>query len=380
MKNKEYSVGILTFHASHNAGSMLQAFALKYFLEQLFQFKIEFINFSNNEQKDLYSIFPDIKKPKHIIRNTLYLLNYSVLKRHFTGYENFKAEYMDIKNPIMSEIKELKLLNNSYDIVISGGDQIWNTSCTDGDDAYFLNFLHGPRKISYSASMGATNILDKSEKEKKKYRNYLEKFYMISVRERNAKLWLEELLPDKNISIQPDPTLLLSDEVWSSLVKNTIIKEPYIFLYSMAFNKEICELVKIISIKYDMPVYVMDAKAWIKKRLNKYKFRLTKESGPLVFLNLMKNASLIITNSLHGTMFSALFEKCFWSMKSYVHNDNDDRATFLLEQLGLEQRFIETDKFDIDLAYTEVDYKMARKKISLLKEEAIEFLTNAITM
>ena len=47
-------VGIITFHASHNCGSMLQAFAIQTVIEEI-GYQSEIINFSNYGQQQLYS-------------------------------------------------------------------------------------------------------------------------------------------------------------------------------------------------------------------------------------------------------------------------------------------------------------------------------------
>ena len=53
-------VGILTFHASHNYGSMLQAFALQQILKKL-QYTPKIINLRTEKQKQMYSYFFDRK-------------------------------------------------------------------------------------------------------------------------------------------------------------------------------------------------------------------------------------------------------------------------------------------------------------------------------
>ncbi len=44
-------IGMMTFHASHNNGSMLQALALQHVLEDRFHQQTELIDFSNRGQR-----------------------------------------------------------------------------------------------------------------------------------------------------------------------------------------------------------------------------------------------------------------------------------------------------------------------------------------
>ena len=67
MKNK---IGILTYHAAHNYGSMLQAFALQSFLEQR-GFNVRILNLRKSIQKKVYAQTLDIKHPKSFIYRLL---------------------------------------------------------------------------------------------------------------------------------------------------------------------------------------------------------------------------------------------------------------------------------------------------------------------
>ena len=48
-------IGILTFQASHNCGSMLQAFALQYVISHKFHHECELINYANSASCMVYS-------------------------------------------------------------------------------------------------------------------------------------------------------------------------------------------------------------------------------------------------------------------------------------------------------------------------------------
>lgn len=68
-KELRMRIGIITFHASLNCGSMLQAFALQEILEKKYHVDVEVINYSNWGQRnyyanwDLYSMQPALIKP-----------------------------------------------------------------------------------------------------------------------------------------------------------------------------------------------------------------------------------------------------------------------------------------------------------------------------
>ena len=59
-------IGIITFHSSHNCGSMLQAYALQTVLEKRYGAEVEIIDFSNKGSRNLYGLFDFRLKKVHL--------------------------------------------------------------------------------------------------------------------------------------------------------------------------------------------------------------------------------------------------------------------------------------------------------------------------
>ena len=97
--------------------------------------------------------------------------------------------------------------------------------------------------------------------------------------------------------------------------------------------------------------------------------------GPSEFLWYVKNAELVFTNSFHGTIFSILFEKPF-----YTHTAKRDmlsRVIYLTEILGLESRRLASYLPPNDIKL-EADFNMARKVLQEKRNEGISFLSSAL--
>lgn len=124
-----------------------------------------------------------------------------------------------------------------------------------------------------------------------------------------------------------------------------------------------------------MPIYIIDGKQWNIHKLDKYGIRLWKKSGPVGLLSLMNSASIVLVQSFHGIVFSALFHKTFWSLRNKViKNVNDDRARVILAQTGLEKRAIcYDDLLNIDLKQ-DVDYTEVDVKIQQMRAKAFEYI------
>ena len=183
-------VGIITFHASYNCGSILQCMALKNVLERK-GIEVEIINYSSEEQQKLYSVFYKKVTLKNTIKNILCIRGYSKIKAHYMQYRNYINEAFSLQGDFFQSSVEIKENIPVYDMLIAGGDQIWNVNCDDFSKAYFLDFNDSAYKISFSPSLGATNINNSAQSEE--YSILLNKFDSLSCREVNGKKWLEQL-------------------------------------------------------------------------------------------------------------------------------------------------------------------------------------------
>lgn len=331
-------IGILTFHASHNCGSMLQAYALQQILNNKFKINNEIINYSSATQQRMYAILYRPNSLKDVFRNILNLLFYKIIKNNESGYVKFMDKFR-LSEP-MSTCNELRNSVENYECIIAGSDQVWNINAMDFDDTYMLPF-NRVKKVAYAVSLGASNPNCSNQKEK--YKRCIEKFSAISVREGNAKKWVFQLI-NRKVDLCVDPTLLLDKNEWLKITNRPIINKPYIFWYAMTYKSDQAELLSFLSKKYNMPVYVMNAKEWSRRLLFFKGIKLTSNGGPEDFLSLVSNAFMIITSSFHGSVFSYIFQKNFWYISLNKTKGNDDRATFLLDQLGLSERYISSQE------------------------------------
>lgn len=332
-------IGIITFHASYNCGSMLQAYALQNILKDRYGVECEIINFSNSEQKRMYSILYWPRKIKDVFRNVLNLIFYKKIKNHNADYIAFLKNNLLLSKEQYNSIGDLEKMQLDYDIYITGSDQVWNIKAQDFDDAYFLPFINRGKKLAYAVSLGATNPNHCCEDDKDKYAKYMNSFDAISVREKNAQKWIHQL-SGRNIEICVDPTLLMEPSAWNKIIGPQEIKGRYIFWYTMIYYRQIRDIVAQIGKKYNMPVYVLDAKEWSRRGLYLRGIHLARNGGPSSFLSLVKNAEIVITSSFHGSVFCSVFKKNFWYINIHDKDSDDDRASYLLNQLGMKSRYI----------------------------------------
>ncbi|MGO5306770.1 polysaccharide pyruvyl transferase family protein [Agathobacter sp. LCP21S3_B2] len=365
-------IGILTLSASDNCGSLLQTFALQQVLIKICNCEVEIINLVTEQSKKVYSLFSKdfYKHPK---KTFFTLKNIKSIIKQKQGYQSFRDDYLKLTDKVYSSADDIQDIVDSYDVIITGSDQVWNVYMSDYSDAFYLPWNTRASKVAYATSLGATVEIDKDKS--RELTRWLSDFTYISVREKSGKKTIEKLT-DKEIFITADPTLLLSKKEWGEMIKEPLIDGKYIFYYSWSYpNEEMNRIVQEFAKKKKLNVYVINSSKWYKYRPDKYDFILCEESGPLVFLNLMKYAEYVFVQSFHGTVFANIFEKNFFFLNE---NENVDfRTKNLLEIFHEEERAIHQYSDIHKIVNSELTYKS--NELDELIDESMRFLKEAVT-
>lgn len=320
-------IGILTFHYANNYGAVLQAYGLQEVLKSMGH-QVEFVDYRNpliEKRMDYFSL-----KNNSIIK-VLYrlLFNYTSLSKRKKIFDSFRKDYLSISKRINSS----DLSNTDYDLLIVGSDQIWNPRLTNGLDSVYWGEDAGDIPIiTYAASSNDLSILPKETI--KDICVKLEKFRALGVRETRLQQFLLDKC-NKSSTVVLDPTLLAGKEIFERLVTKQIIKESYLLVYYVENQSD--ELRKIafhIAKERNLKIVVLGESS----KDNKKYWENASFILPTVpnFLSLIKHAECIVCMSFHGTAFSVMFEKDFYS----VRGGNMARVETLLKPLKLEDRII----------------------------------------
>jgi len=351
----------------------MQTYALQQYLKKK-GIGNEIIDYYTLGQVELYSVFYSNNSVKNIVKNVLIFPFRKKIAKNNNKYIDFSEKYF-VKSKRIEEYSEL--YHTEYDIVISGSDQVWNITIPDVDDSYFLPWVSSSRKVAYAPSFGAKDI-SKNAVDIEKYKNFLNGFDAISIRENNGKKWIKDLI-NKDVEVLIDPTLLLKKEDYDKILDESCTPQnDYIFFYCPDFNSGICKFVKKISRKYKLPVIVWSAKSYYKKMIYRYGFKLPKYENPAVYLSLIKNAKMIFTTSFHGAVFSTIYRKNFFVIKNGFMYSDDDRVKTLLENLGLMKRLIPYE-YEKGFDYLKsVDYAEYESRLEVLQRKADDYIERNI--
>lgn len=353
----------LTFHGSHNYGSMLQSYALQKTLISIYGDN-EILNFRSERQKRMMKVITLRPHLGPILKDLTHLFYYNSLKQKFNLFEQFLQTELKLSNTEISKVQAEDLA--PYDLVCCGSDQIWNPGPEDFDLAYLLPFKLNAKKISYAASMGPGRA--KWQEPISKFPELLNDFDNISVRESGTAAIVNRLSGRDDITIHCDPVFLLERCDWIQLIDTKpIIQGKYIFLYTLFANPIIINCAKELSKKYNMPVVISNYTN-LHDLLSPFKKRL--KSGPKEFLNLLFNAEMIVTSSFHGTAFSTLLNKPFVT----INGLNDNRISNLLKLTNLMSRSVSSPE-EIKCISWDLDFLEANQAIRTERNKALDYLS-----
>jgi len=363
-------IGTLTFSNSKNYGALLQAYALREFLN-ISGFECDIINYQNPNVK--YSNVSLLRSMGSMVWQNL-LAQFFASKKRKERTSNFRTERMKIGRKY-ANLDDLKQLNAVCDVFVVGSDQVWNPLINRFDSAFFLSFVDDEKKrISYAASLGGKHI----DYLKKNSEN-LRKFNAVSVRESES---AELLKKEVGVTAETvmDPVFLLTKEDWVNrlnLTESADVKDKYVLCYVMPGHddlvKKIYSVAKSIADRDNLKIITLGKKDYVKPMGIE---TLDKDAGPIEFLQYILNAEYVVTNSFHGTAFSVIFRKQFFTVLKKGMSLNL-RQECLLQSNSLTSRLIYMDSCETgDLP--DIDYANNEPALNLKIENSKYFLINAI--
>ena len=321
-------IGIFTFHCAHNFGAVLQAYALQTYLR--------------NQGHESYIID---YRPNYLVRGYRKFSIYNwVSKNPINWFRKVVTEPFLIKdrftkwnkfNDFISKSLNLypfEKINNDkkFDLFLFGSDQIWNSKLMGGEwDAVYFGKGLGSKCCSYAASMGWDNV---DEDRINIFKSLMAHLSAISVREETLCKSLN-LISDQTIHWVCDPVFLLSMEDWAAKVHPIKNIKPYVLCFNLLHSEECMKQAQIVS--YNLGYELIEITGDVHHLRGNYK--VLQDIGPIDFISYIASASFVVTSSFHGTAFSIIFKKSFYSIGM---GDKSGRVSSLLSIVELEHRLL----------------------------------------
>ena len=375
---RKEKIGLLTLVGrkyNNNIGAILQAYALQRIIKKL-GFDCEIIDFEPPIDMKNSLIMPLVASIKARGFKWTLLRAFDRLLRErerIKGCYDFKKAYLNFTPQTFKDKDDLRHLD--YDIYIVGSDTVWSPKIhIKALRVYLLEFVKNRKKISYATSIWYP-IPDRLCPI---YKSLLRDFDFISVREETSARYLKECGIEIDPEIVLDPTLLLSKEEWKRISKppEETVERPYIMFYDVHPTKGLISEVFSIAKKRGVNIVTNITAKYTPFMKFNYP-RVYSFYSPAEFLWLVENAEYIITTSFHGTIFSVLFRKPFYSIKPTISPAN--KIFDFLKKVGLEDRFIRNPK---DLKSKglndDINWKNTERRLKREVNHSIHFLKKAL--
>lgn len=352
-------IGIVTID-SFNYGNRLQNLAVTNLLMRYSKNVTTFKREYNELNKKTYKT-----KLKFILGRISCLFNLKCIKKYkyIYNFEKFNYKYIRWDNIILEKSSD-EYINENYDMLVCGSDQVWNFKFNFNSHFDILAFADEKiQRVALCASIGNVKIDDKSQKI---FDKHLNRFDGISVREKSAEELLKNIRSD--IITLLDPTMLVETDFWNSLIKNLKRNnsERYILIYFLGnISEKVLDFTEQLSEMYSLKIVNIND-------INDEWYGV----GPIEFIKLIKEAEYILTDSFHCCVFSILYNKKFSVYDRYdmqMHSSN--RTDQLLSKFNICNRknIYDTSEFDV------VNYNNKDKILESERKKAEKFLKKVLT-
>lgn len=362
-------IAILTQPLSANYGGILQAYALQNTLKKLGHTPT-IIEQQYLQQIKYFKIFCELPKrlfTKYILKKRKYIFSehknnqHQIKRRKHTS--PFIKEY--IQNEFVSNYNSIDL--NRFDAFIVGSDQVWRPKYNWGFiDKMFLSFIpkeSNIKQLAYAASFGIKEW-EYTDEQTTTCSELLSRFDAVSVRETDGIKVCKKYLKRDDAVCVLDPTLLLDKVEYEKICKDIPhIEANTLCAYILDLDDEIRSKLETIANEKSLKLKIVSAD-------NNCTLTVPK------WIAMFRDAKCIITDSFHGTVFSIIFNKEFYSITNIERGGS--RFTSLLSQFDLMSRLY-TSINVVSLFDDSINWDSVNAKRDVLKQYSINFLTSNLS-
>lgn len=374
-------IGILTYHNNNNIGGVLQAYCLwKKIKEEAPESNVEIIDY-RSRSKEIKRIFS--LNPIDVLNN---LQKYRDCISFFENNGALSSKKLISDN----HEKSIRFINNlDYDMVIAGSDVVWRLEKggltflnRPFPNPYYLDEDLNTLKVSYAASANKTHSAMMTKSEQEIFKDHLSSFDQISVRDDHTESLLQEFGISQIIR-SPDPTFLTDipkDSVNHLLQSAGVdVSKPILGL-----NGTEDRVFKEIANEYRSRGYQIVSL----KRSPYADINLNGDLKPFEYYSVHNEFDLIITKSLHTTIFSIKNDVPFATVDVVPHEPGSISKTHsLLRECSLTDRYIDPTDNDIDKVLdfvnnneSDIDTKKVTKRLSEFEQKGTTYINDLIDL
>ena len=382
-------VGLCACYSNRNYGSMLQSYASQIAIEHLghdcemVRYKKQYSGLQLLRQVPRLFNGANVKKIKGRRDQKKAAAAYPAIERQRAYrracFDRYRDDTFTSLSPEFVGYDALKKGSERYDAVVVGSDQLWLPMGLP-TNFYNLQFAApGVRRVSYATSFGVSQI---PWYQKGRTADYLRKLDYLSVREeRGAQICREVAGVDAKVVV--DPTLLLTRDEWLTAVpERRIIEEPYIFCYFLGANQLCRDEARLASAEMGLPIVTLRHLDSIIPSDETFGEYAPYDADPAGFINLIRGAEYVLTDSFHGTVFSTIHHKRFATFYRFANADRQSRNSridSLFSNLGLQNRLITKSDSATAALVADVDFAAVDERLAVWRADSWGFLNESLS-
>lgn len=383
-------VALITCYFQPNYGSILQAYATQLKLDELgvANETINIEGFKKEIRNRKIKYFLKNIFSKDIVKDKAGFVRLKVAKiMDHELTEKFKIRNQKIQefannsfrlSRVYNGTKELHDMATYYRAFLVGSDQLWLPTNIEAD-YYTLSYVPNEiTKISYATSFGVSSL---PKRQSMMAKQFLPRFNYLSVRENSGKDLVYNLI-GCSPEVVCDPTLLLTCEEWLSAVPlKKVIEGDYIFCYFLGENPYPRKVVKEIKKRTKCKIIALQHMDSYVKIDKDFADETPYNIGPTEFVNLIRNAKYICTDSFHGTVFSIINNKNFFTFRRFYKKSTmstNSRIDSLIDTVGLKSRLIENEQWNNTKLDEMINYNKVNVKLEKFREKSINYIVDAL--
>lgn len=344
-EEKKLKICILSMQRVNNMGSLLQSYALKRILESM-EAEVEFIDIKRIEED--FKLLGNYKQCFYGenelsgLRGKLRKLDRYTLNRIHIRKQ---CDMQDVVfEGFRTKILQLQIKSDSYDLCIIGSDEVFN--CLSAGTWGFTSQLFGnipeaKKVITYAASCGSTTYEELSVAISERIKEAFQNVSGFSARDKNTHDFIARLT-DKEIENNLDPVLIYNFDKEIKMV--TLPKLPVHYCVIYSYYNRIHTREEINAIEYFckknklIPVAVGTPQFWLKNYI---------VCTPFQCLKIFQYADFVITDTFHGTIFSAKYAKKFAVLS---RDSNKNKLLDLVDKIGMRVHLMNSIE-ELDIKY-----------------------------
>lgn len=392
MTKNEKKTAIVSCYFQPNYGSMLQALATQMALDRLGidneTICIDGLNREIRLAKMRYfakaSLTSDILLSKagmamaRMRRKVLKGSYAQMMQERLQAFSDFENRWFRMSECYGSRAELTKACADKYSAVLVGSDQLW-LPANIAADYYTLSFVpDSVNTISYATSFGQAQLPRDSERAAMRF---LPGIRHISVREKSGQKIVARLT-GRRVPVVADPTLLFDGKEWMDVQKEKpLIEGDYIFCYFLGNNPQHRKFASRLAEKTGCRIVALPHIDEYVRSDEGYADETPWAVGPGDFLNLVRNAQWVLTDSYHCTAFSMQYERMFFTFRRYhrkTRQSTNSRLDTLLEQCGISERLLTGEEEISACTELSIDFADVRKRIERLRKYSWKYLESAL--